>query len=138
MAAMGGCFSIMTLFSCAEDGLERIETDLNVLEAMGFQASLYEAEDPATVPVFAALPLKVQVTAMDHPGIVQKVVHVLRMYDVNIVSLETQVTQAPYTGAALFNLNLEAVVPESIPILQVKQELIDLSAEMNLDLAFSK
>jgi glycine cleavage system regulatory protein len=78
------------------------------------------------------------VRAMDHPGIVRKVVHVLHNYDVNILSLNTQVTRAPLSGADLFDLNIEAAVPAEKRISRLKEELLQLAVEMDLDLSFKK
>ncbi len=136
MATMGGCFSIMTLFSCTSKQLEAIKEGLDDLEKLGFQTSLHEALDPTASPRRAELPLKIEVTAMDHPGIVQKVVHILRLHDVNIESLNTEVTRAPLSGAPIFSLTLEAGIPAEEPIAKVKDELTKLAAEMNLDLSF--
>ena len=97
-----------------------------------------EAEDPVSSPKRAELPLKIEVTAMDHPGIVQSVVHILRRHDVNIESLNTQVTKAPLSGAPIFGLVLEAGVPAEKSIARIKEELSDLAAEMNLDLNFPR
>lgn len=136
MAAMGGRFSIMTLFSCASGQLETIKADLDDLCKLGFEISLHEAEDPAAVPKPAGLPLKLEVASMDHPGIVQKVVAVLHRRNVNIESLDTQVTSAPLSGAPLFDLTLEASVPAEESIAKIRDELMILAAEMNLDLNF--
>ena len=73
---------------------------------------------------------------MDHPGIVQRLVRILRLHDVNIQSLNTHVTQAPLSGAPLFSLDLEAEVPVEESIDGLKEELIDLASKMNLDLNF--
>ena len=136
MAVMGGCFSIMTLFSCTNEQLKDIRADLKSLEDLGFETSLHSAEDPTTTPRRAELPLKIELTAMDHPGIVQKVVKTLRQHSINIQSMNTEVTRAPLSGAPMFGLNLEAAVPTEKPIAKVKDEISALAAEMNLDLHF--
>ena len=136
MAVMGGRFSIMMLFSCASKHLQAIEADLEGLRTLGFEASLHGAEDPAVVAKRPQLPLKLEVTAMDHPGIVQKVVALLHRHDVNIISLDTKVMSAPLSGAPLFDLFIEAAVPAKEPFVAVKEELTALAADMNLDLTF--
>jgi len=139
MATMGGRFSMMILFSSQSAQLETIKRDLDDLKRSGFEISIHEAEDPTVIPRHKAeLPLKIEVMAMDHPGIVQKVVHVLHQNNVNIQSLNTQVTQAPLSGAPLFDLTLEAGVPEVESIVKVKEKLTELAAEMDLDLSFKK
>jgi len=136
MAVMGGCFSSMTLFSCPSDRMEPIQKGLQGLRNLGLETSIHEAEGPKATPEMAALPLKIDVTAMDHPGIVQKIVHILRNHNVNILSLNTQVTQAPLSGAPLFGLTLEAAVPAEKPISRVKEALEAVAEEINLDLNF--
>lgn len=138
MATLGGCFSVMVLFSCPAEELPGIINGLTALKEMGFDVHTHEARDPAAISRPAELPLKLEITAMDHPGIVSRVVRILRRYDVNISSLNTRVTIAPLSGAPLFNLELEADVPASQPIATVKNELNDLAGEENLDLNFSK
>ena len=136
MAAMGGCFSIMTLFSCPAEQLDTIKAGLEDLRKLGLESSLHKAEDPAASPKQASLPLKFEVVAMDHPGIVQKVVHILHQHNVNIQSLNTQVIRAPLSGAPLFDLDLEADVPPEKSIGKIKSELTDLAGKMNIDLNF--
>jgi glycine cleavage system transcriptional repressor len=138
MAAMGGRFSIMTLFSCTSEQLEGIKLGLDDLKKLGLETSLHEAEDPTVTPAQPALPMKFDVRSMDHPGIVQKIVHLLHQYNVNIKSLNTQVARAPLSGAPLFDLTLEADVPVERPLAKVKDELMELAAQMNLDLNFKK
>ena len=135
MAALGGCFSIMTLFSCSSEQCEIIKGDLNHLMELGVESSLHES-DTTDSKIEAGTPLKMDVRAMDHPGIVQRLVRILRLHDVNIQSLNTHVTQAPLSGAPLFSLDLEAEVPVEESIDGLKEELADLASKMNLDLNF--
>lgn len=138
MAVLGGCFSIMTLFSCTPEESGTIKRDLGEIAKLDLETSLHDAEDPTTSPKVAALPLNLEIRAMDHPGIVQKITRILHEHNVNIESLNTQVTRAPLSGANLFNLSLEAQVPPDESISEVKEGLLDLAAEVNLDLSFTK
>ena len=138
MTTMGGRFSIMTLFSSSASNLEVIKADFKKLMELGFDVSLHEAEDPAGFPNPAELPLNIEVTAMDHPGIVQKIVRLLHRHHINIQSLNTKVIRAPLSGAPLFNLYLETGLPETTSVSEVKKELTELAAELNLDLNYIK
>ena len=136
MAVMGGCFSSMTLFSCTAEQAEAVRQGLEGLRGLGIETHLHPAEDPAVRPVQAGLPLKFEIVAMDHPGIVQRVVRLLRRHGVNIETLDTQVTRAPLSGAPLFDLRIEAKVPAEGSIARTKEQLARLAGEMNLDLIF--
>jgi glycine cleavage system transcriptional repressor len=138
MAVLGGCFSIMTLFSCESESLDAIKSDLNALKKLELETFLYEAQDPAAGPPHVSLPLKFEIIAMDHPGIVQKVVRVLHGHHVNIQALNTRVIRAPHSGAPLFDLLLEAEIPPDRPIARLKTELLALAEDLNLDINFIK
>ena len=136
MAVMGGQFTIMTLFSCDPAQLGIIQEEVVKLKDVGLETSLHEADEPTAQPGGTALPLKLDVTAMDHPGIVQRIVHIFHLHHVNIQSLRTQVLSAPLSGAPLFTLNIEAAVPIATSIADFKEQLLLQAAEMNIDLNF--
>lgn len=136
MAVMGGRFTIMTLFSCDPAQLRIIEKEIGELKELGLDTSLHDADEPTALPGETALPLKLDVTAMDHPGIVQRIVHVFHLHNVNIQSLRTQVLSAPLSGAPLFTLSIEAAVPTATSISDFKEKLHLQAAEMNIDLNF--
>lgn len=138
MAVLGGRFSIMTLFSCDENHLEAIKREFDRLAEKGFETSLHDAQNPRIFSGRSAMPLKLEIQAMDHPGIVKEVVHLLHQQNTNIVSLNTSVDHAPLTGAPLFNMTLEALVPEGTSIAKVKSAISNLSMEKDLDLSFRK
>ncbi len=136
MAVMGGHFSITCLFSCSSIELENIKADMKILTDLGLATSLHEADNPDSMQTEASVPLKLEVISMDHPGIVQNVVHILKENNVCILSLDTELKPMPHTGAPMFDLNLEASVPESMSIEEVKDKLEELASEMDLDLIF--
>lgn len=136
MAIMGGRFTIMTLFSCEQAQLGTIEREIATLKDTGLETSLHEADEPTALSGGGALPLKLDVTAMDHPGIVQRIVHIFHLHHVNIQSLRTHVLRAPLSGAPLFTLSIEAAVPTTTSIADFKEKLQSQAAEMNIDLNF--
>ena len=136
MAVMGGRFSITCLFSCSNEELESIKSDIQSLINLGLVTSLHEADNPESMKTEASLPLKLEVISMDHPGIVQNVVHILKEHKVCIISLETEIKTMPHSGAPMFDLILEGSVPASQSIAKVKDDLENIASEMNLDLIF--
>lgn len=138
MTTMGGCFSIMTLFSSSAKEADRIAKDLEELQKTGLKLSLHQAKDPESISPDPFLPLKLEVMAIDHPGIIQKIVRVLNRHGVNIQSLNTEVIRAPLSGAPMLDLSLEARVPAGESISKIKLKLVQLSEKMNLDLNFRK
>lgn len=136
MTVLGDRFTIMCLFSCLPEELVSIRNGMNTLAALGLETSLHKADNPDTLQTINQLPLNLEVISMDHPGIVQSIVHILKKYNVSIQSLNTEIKAMPHTGSPMFDLNLEASVPEKQSITKIKEELNNMASEMNLDLIF--
>ena len=136
MAVMGGHFTITCLFFCSSEEVESIQSNLKDLNDFGLATSLHEADNPDSMQTEDSIPLKLEVISMDHPGIVQHVVHILKEHDICILSLETEIKAMPHTGGPMFDLNLEAIVPKSQSMTKVKDELNEMASEMDLDLIF--
>ena len=136
MAVMGGHFSITCLFSCSSAELETVKADMKSLTNLGLATSLHEADNPESMQTEGSVPLKLEVISMDHPGIIQNVVHILKENNICILSLDTELKPMPHTGAPIFDLNIDASVPESKSVEKVKGKLEDLASEMDLDLIF--
>ena len=73
----------------------------------------------AAPQVAAALPLRITAWAMDHPGLMQSVSHLLASLDVNIESAETSLSSAPHTGTPLFTMQLLVSVPATTQVSRV-------------------
>ena len=73
---------------------------------------------------------------MDHPGIVHRLTHVLSEEGVNVVSLDTSVGQAPTTGTPMFTLVLDAQIPSSVDLSELRERLLAVGEEENIDLEF--
>ncbi len=137
MAAMGGRFTLNLLFSIDANQATRITAELTTLHAAGLECSLHSAEDPSALKRGSSLPLKLSIQTMDHVGVVKKVVRVLHAAQANIEYLDTQITHAPFSGEAIFNLSLTASIPAEQSIPTVKKNLLQLADEENLDLNFA-
>jgi glycine cleavage system regulatory protein len=79
------------------------------------------------------MPFRFVATAVDRAGIVHSVSHLLREMNVNIESLETRLTAAPYTGAPVFEIEADLSVPASTPVSGLRQRLAAMCDEMNID-----
>ena len=76
----------------------------------------------------------IHAVAMDHPGIVHRVTHVLSQNRVNISRLDTFLSNAPVTGTPVFALQIEAEVPTSVSVATLKAQLQEVAESENIDL----
>ena len=81
----------------------------------------------------AAMPYRLNTWAMDHPGLVQSVAHLLGDMGVNIESADTSLRPAPYTNAPLFEMEFVVAVPAELHIGELREALGALCDDLNID-----
>ncbi|MEE4275788.1 MAG: ACT domain-containing protein [Thermoleophilia bacterium] len=135
MVNLRGQFAMVMLIAGDEAAAGRLETDLGDLErAAGIRAELTAATaagHPSAAA--AAIPYRLTTTAMDHPGLVQSVAHVLGRLGVNIESADTTLKPAPMTGAPLFAMELVVSVPAATRVSELRERLAEVCDDLNID-----
>jgi glycine cleavage system transcriptional repressor len=138
MVNLRGLFAMMVLVGGDEATIGKLRHEQSTLaEKSGLQVDVRPLPDrpAAAAPSVAAgaLPFRFVATAVDRAGIVHEISHLLRDLNVNIESLETRLSPAPYTGSPVFEMEAVLAVPRSTPVNQLRQKLGALCDEMNLD-----
>jgi glycine cleavage system transcriptional repressor len=135
MVNLHGQFAMVMLVAGDEAAAARLETDLGELErAAGIRAELTAAAAAGRPSAaVAAIPYRLNTTAMDHPGLVQSVAHVLGQLGVNIESADTALKPAPMTGAPLFAMELVVSVPATTRVSELRERLAEVCDELNID-----
>ncbi|HEY3266841.1 MAG TPA: ACT domain-containing protein [Armatimonadota bacterium] len=133
-AVLGGEFGLMVLASCGDACMEAIVKDVAALEgATGLTFFTRATVSPEEHRRAKALPYRVDVNAMDHEGIVHAVTDALYQAGINIVSLDTEVRNAPVTGAEIFSLVARVDIPEGVALETVRKALTDVARVQGLD-----
>jgi glycine cleavage system transcriptional repressor len=133
MVNLRGQFAMMVLLSGSEGVLSRVRQELGDLSGQtSLQADLRPAQAPAA-PAGEALPFRLRGTGLDQQGLVHRVSHLLRGMNVNIESLDSRLTPAPYTGAPMFEMELILAVPKATPLSQLRQKLAGVCDDLNID-----
>lgn len=134
MVNLHGQFAMMMLVSGGAAAIERLTKDLDALQAQsGIHADLVAADMAPPVAPAPAIPYRLTTTAMDHPGLVQSVAHVLHELGVNIESAETTLRQAPITGTPLFEMELVVSVPAGTPVAKLREAVGAACDALNID-----
>ncbi len=137
MAVLGGEFAFMVLVSGQANALEALAQSLPELEqetCLSIQGK--KTRTPSERETVDSLPFHLLATSMDHPGIVHKVGRLLHRHNVNIESMDTHVAPAPVSGTPVFSLECRLSVPVEVRISQLREDLAELSAQMNVDIEF--
>lgn len=135
MSQLGGEFATIILVSGDEGLAARLEQS-----RAGFESAHHLAV--ATKPVTGApqppgeplLRYSLRATSLDHPGIVNQVAALLRQHSINIVSASTRTTPAPFTGAPIFQFQMEVDIPGTMPLTRFREALRVLGDRENIDL----
>lgn len=135
MAVLGGEFAVILLVHGPEQAVAAMQKQLPALEK---ELQLTIIAKP-TVPRTAEqrwLPYRVEVVAMDHPGIVHPITDFFSSRKINIEEVETETYAAPHTGTTMFSLLMTVAVPANVPVSQLRETFIDFCDELNLDASF--
>lgn len=131
MALLGGEFALIMLVSGGSSVLAQLDSQRSSLEAeTGLTISL-KATEPT--PPKDYLPYHLDVSGVDHPGIVSSVSNLLAERRINVSSLETRVSYAPLSGTPMFSLNAQLQIPSELELAALRRELHQVCENENLD-----
>jgi len=133
MVNLRGQFAMMVLIGAQEQTISRLRSEIWQLQQQsGLQIELRPAT-AATSASAQAIPYRLRASAIDQPGLVHRLSHLLRGANVNIESLETHLKPAPITGTPMFEMELIVSVPRATSIAKLKEEVAGVCGELNID-----
>jgi glycine cleavage system transcriptional repressor len=132
MAVLGGEFAMILLISGPPDALGRArQIGTQVESDLGLRCILKDTSPPH--PPADYLLYRIEVTGVDRPGIVQAVAGVLAGREINVASLESHLSYAPFSATPMFVLEALLQVPSKIALSDLRGELATTCEEENLD-----
>jgi glycine cleavage system transcriptional repressor len=137
MAILGGEFALIVLVTGPAESLAKLEEALPRVAGeldLTSHARPTRIEEAQAEPGAGTIPYQITAVAMDHPGIVHRITHLLARHKINVASLETQRSFAANTGTPVFSLTLEVQVPADVSIARLRDSLAAVADEENLDL----
>ena len=132
MVALGGQFAIIMRATGASGALVKLEGQLaSTGQQLGL--SINHCRTGARARARAAIPYKVDVVALDHPGIVHSLARFFSERDINIEEVQTNTYPAPHTGAPMFSVNMMVGIPADANIAALRDEFVYYCDDLNLD-----
>jgi glycine cleavage system transcriptional repressor len=132
MAILGGEFALIMLLSGSAGVMDRTrQIGSQVENELGLRCLLKETS-PARPPA-DYLPYRIAVTGVDRPGIVQAIAGVLADRNINVASLESRLTYAPFSATPMFVLEADLQVPSKTALSELRRDLAATCEEDNLD-----
>jgi glycine cleavage system transcriptional repressor len=133
MVNLRGQFAMMMLVAGGDEAMSRLHDGLGGLRRSSNVHAELRPADAGAAQRSPALPFKLNTWAMDHPGLMQSVSHLLSQMGVNIESVDSSLRPAPYTNTPLFEMELVLSVPAETHVAALREKLGDLCDEMNID-----
>ncbi|MFO8056199.1 MAG: ACT domain-containing protein [bacterium] len=135
MAVLAGEFAMIMVASGNESDIEAVVRDREELfSGIGLTIHVKKSEGLPEGPARPALGFHLIASGMDHPNVVHEISSILHLYRVNLESLETRVHPAPVSGAPVFSMDAMVSVPAEVRIRRLKNDLVELGDEMNMDI----
>ncbi|GBC63293.1 amino acid-binding protein [Desulfonema ishimotonii] len=136
MTRLADEFTLILLLSGQEGDTEEILTrECRRLEReKGLSAFIrpVAAERPVARTGFSAQTIRVE--GLDQAGIVYKISKYLAEKSINIENLTSKTTSSPQTGAAIYTMKIEALVPDTISPDSLDRGLDQIGNELNVDI----
>lgn len=135
MAVLGGQFALIMLLSGPWNALSKLEGQLETLsEQLGLTIIPQRTQQRERSQ--AAVPYRVEVVSMDHPGIVRNLSAFFSRNGINIEELQTDTYPAPHTGAPMFSVSMTVGIQASVHIPTLRNDFLDYCDDLNLDTTF--
>jgi glycine cleavage system transcriptional repressor len=137
MTRLGGEFAILMLVSVPADQVAGLSQDVETLIAQGYKITIGQTEQTYTDKHRGWLPYQIEVQGADHEGIVHEIAHYLSQQGINIESMDTELVPAPMSGAPLFTMTAQVIVPPDQIDQQWVAALEGVGHHLNVDITVS-
>ena len=132
MARLGGEFAGILRVSVPVAQSGALEARLAELVASGISVVVRKGE--AATAADAGRRVRLDLTGVDHPGIVHRISTALTALNINIDALETQVFTGSMSGEPMFEAKAEMVLPANVEEPKLRKALEDLARDLMVDI----
>ena len=134
MSTLAGQFAGILLVSVPSKNAEACLAELRGLESQGLHVTANASSEKTTTEKTAGYTL--ELVGNDHPGIVHDVTTLLANYKISVHDLETGVESASMGGAEIFRAKARLLVPETVDIDTLADEIEELANDLMVDIRF--
>ena len=132
MAHLAGQFAGILRVEVAAEQAQPLTTALKNLAGAGLELVVHP---DLAAPVDIQTPLvHLSLVGQDRPGIIREISHVLAAHGVNVEELNTECTNAPNTGQALFRATAQLRLPAHVTAEALREALEQVAADMMVDI----
>lgn len=135
MARLGGEFAGIVQFTAPADKKDAMVAALKALDKKGIRLEIQEDQPDAETLKQTGQTAIIELTGLDHTGIVRDITHLLSQKGVTIDHLETDVYTASMAGQPMFYARAEIRLPEGLTIDALSQAAEAIAQDIMVDIS---
>lgn len=137
MSVLGNEFGMIILTSGSTESIKYLVNSVSALEEKtGLEIHVRQTKAPTHKETTPSIPYKLIAYSIDHPGIVHQITKILKQKNINIEEMETQVDFNNVSETHIFSMRCQFSIPASIKINEVRNDLLKVCNELNIDIRF--
>ena len=136
MCQLAGKFAGIIRVSVPDSQVSQLSHALQNLSEKGLKIAVDQGRSHLTADQVSMLALSI--IGLDRPGILHEVTFALAKHAINVSQMSTELSNAPMTGEALFNVNARIELPESVNIHELQEQLDSIANELTVDINLEK
>ena len=133
MSKMGSDFAIIMLVSVSPDWAESLEVTLQSINDLSITAKRTKVKESND-----SQRCQIDLSGADNEGIVKVLSKYLAGKSINILEMQTYISNAPVAGTPLFNLNAMTSVPENLNIMDIQFDLNKIAQKLGVEIILSQ
>ena len=134
MTRLVGEFEILILVVIDDKNGDDLLQSLNQSSAEDLTICARYATEHPTVKLENYIPYDLQVKGADHPGIINEITAFLYQKGINIISMSSTVEPSPFSGANLFSMQAQIMVPPDVTISELRKQFSRIEKETNVEI----
>ena len=129
MSRLGSDFAIIMLISVDPDWVESLEVALQSINELTIISKPTKAKEGVE-----DVQCQIDLSGADNEGIVKILSKYLAEKSINILEMQTHISNAPITGTPLFNLKAITTIPENMNILDIQSDLNQIAHKLGVNI----
>ena len=129
MSRLGSDFAIIMLVSVSNDWEESLEIALQSINDLSVSTKYTQIQELSDNKKY-----QIDLNGADNEGIIKVLSKYLAEKSINILEMETHISQAPVSGSPLFNLNACISIPEEVDGREIQSDLYQIAQDLGVEI----
>ena len=129
MTRLGSDFAIIMLVLVSTDWEESLEVALQSINDLTISTKVTQSQE-----IEESNNYQIDLNGADNEGIVKVLSKYLAEKSINILEMETHISQAPISGTPLFNLNTSVSIPIDVEEKNIQSELTQIAQKLGVEI----